>query len=214
MHIFVDSNSVKEILHWKNMGVVDGVLIHNYLQHHTYPNYIDFIQELGNHFITNIHINIHQPETEAILSQARKVHAMNPSTVIQVPLTPEGIKACQILSSEEIQVNVTLCFTLSQAVVAHKAKAHYITTCITSLTKAHENVEALILDMLKFCAQNSLSLIVGGIRSVNDVELLISLGVQMMTIPPHILQEMFWSDLTDQNLEIILNQQAITQRAS
>lgn len=205
MQIFIDSHNAKDIIHWKKIGVVDGVLPHNLTQNYVPQDYQKLLSDPELESWGVFHLEVFAADVEEICSQADILFRHYPRAVIQIPMTPEGMEATRILSAQGVTVNVTLCFTLSQLVFAHKMGARFVTTCISCLHKEYDNVEIIVMDLLKLAARLNLQLIVAGVRSIADVELLASLGVERLALPPHILQEMYWSPLTDNNLAMILD---------
>lgn len=205
MQIFIDTNNIKDILHWKKVGIIDGVLPHNLTQSYVPQDFAQLFDHTDLRDWGVFHLEVFADEDEKICDKAEQLHAQYPGAVVQIPLTPEGMAATRKLSQRGIVVNVTLCFTLSQLILAHKMGAQFVTTCISCLHKEYENVEIIILDMLKLSTRLNLGLIVAGVRTIADVELLASLGLERLSLPPHILQEMYWSQITDTNLAMILD---------
>jgi transaldolase len=148
-----------------------------------------------------------------MLSEGRRLAELAPNITIKVPLTPEGLKACRVLTDEGIPVNVTLCFSPAQALLAAKAGAAFVSPFVGRLDDIAEDGLGLISDILEiFDAYPYLTteVLVASVRHPIHVVEAAKMGAHVATVPPAVLRAMFKHPLTDRGLEAFLEDWAKT----
>ena len=139
--------------------------------------------------------------------EGQKLSAIADNIAVKVPLTTEGLMACRALTSEGIMVNVTLCFSAAQAILAAKAKATFVSPFVGRLDDISQNGLSLISDISLIYAKYpelSTQILVASARSPLHVIESAKLGAHIATIPPKILRQMFNHPLTDNGLKAFL----------
>ena len=161
-------------------------------------------------------------ETQAMLAEARRLAQVADNVVIKVPLTPDGLKACRTLTDEGTQVNVTLCFSAAQAILAAKAGARYVSPFIGRLDDIGADGLALIGEIVQIYnayPDFTTEVLVASVRNSAHVVEAAKMGAHVATIPPAVLHAMFKHPLTDKGLDAFLadwaktGQSILTQRA-
>lgn len=202
MQILIDTVNFKEIHDWNMMGLIDGYLSHSLVNgHHDVPNE-RLIEEIAAHIKGPIHVEVRGQDVDSIVKHGLDIYQRSSCVVVQTPMTPDGLLACKKLHAQGVPVNITLCFSVAQVILAQKAQSRYVTTCITCLQKYQTDYESTIFHMSTYCRGTDTTFIVAGVRTIADVEFLAQMNVPCVALPPHILREMFWHNLTDQNLEL------------
>jgi transaldolase len=146
-------------------------------------------------------------ETSAMLAEARTLARVADNIVIKVPLTPDGLKACRGLTDEGIKVNVTLCFSAAQAILAAKAGARYVSPFIGRLDDIGADGVALIAEIVEIYEAYpdfTTEVLVASVRNMAHVVEAAKMGAHVATIPPAVLRAMFKHPLTDNGLEAFL----------
>ena len=149
----------------------------------------------------------------SMLSEGRRLSEVAPNIIVKVPLTPEGLKACRVLTDEGIRVNVTLCFSPAQALLAAKAGAAFVSPFVGRLDDIAEDGLGLISDILEiFDAYPYLTteVLVASVRHPIHVVEAAKMGAHVATVPPAVLRAMFKHPLTDRGLEAFLDDWAKT----
>src|SRR5689334_18647330 len=134
MKFFIDTANLDEIREANEMGLIDGVTTNpSLVAKEAGVDFREHMAKICEMVPGDVSIEVTALDTEGMLSQGRDYAKIAPNAVIKVPLTMDGLKACRTLRSENIKVNVTLCFSASQALLAAKAGATYISPFIGRL---------------------------------------------------------------------------------
>lgn len=138
--------------------------------------------------------------------EARQLAQIADNIVVKIPCIAEGLKAVRILSAEGIKTNVTLVFSLSQAILAANAGASYVSPFIGRLDDIGEDGVQLVANMVKIFKQYGLKteIIAASIRNLDHVNQVMLAGAQIATIPTNVLEQMLLHPLTDKGLEKFL----------
>jgi transaldolase len=142
-----------------------------------------------------------------MLAEGRKLARIAPNVAVKVPLTPNGLKACKALSGEGTMVNVTLCFSAAQAILAAKAGASFVSPFVGRLDDVGAPGMALISEIVEIYRQYpafKTEVLVASVRSPLHVIEAAKLGAHVATIPPTVLRQMFAHPLTDKGLQAFL----------
>lgn len=206
MKIFIDSGNIEDIRDAAAMGVVDGVT--------TNPSLIAKSGRTLNEVITDILDVVDGPisaevlatDYEGIVREGRELAKMHENIVVKVPLIAEGIKAVKTFSSEGIKTNVTLCFSPSQALLAAKAGATYISPFVGRLDDISHDGMDLIAQIVQIY-QNfdyQTEVLVASIRHPQHFVQAALLGADVATVPPKVVHQLLKHPLTDIGLEKFL----------
>ena len=214
MEFFIDTANVNEIAELVETGLVDGVTTNPSLMAKTGCSYQATLEEICNLVDGPVSAEVTATETEAMLQEGLHLSKISENIVVKVPLTWNGLRACRMLREEGIRVNVTLCFSASQALLAAKAGATYISPFVGRLDDLGQNGMELIRIISEIYGQHSYSLhtkiLVASVRSPLHVVEAARLGAQVVTVPAKVLKQMAQHPLTDKGLEAFLKDWAKT----
>ena len=204
MKLFLDTASVKEITERLDTGIISGVTTNPTLikKSGREPDdvYADLIKDIG---ITDLSIEVNGKDSEALIMNGIKYGKLwiNEAT-IKLPCTVEGIKACKTLSYMGLRVNMTLVFSVSQAILCSLAGAAYVSPFVGRLDDNGHDGIGLISDIAKvFCHNRSeTKILAASIRDAATVGRAFSAGAHICTVPPKVFDDMFKHVLTDKGL--------------
>ena len=214
MEFFIDTADVNEIAELVETGLVDGVTTNPSLMAKTGHSYQDTLAAICDLVDGPVSAEVTALQPEAMLQEGRHLSKISENIVVKVPLTWNGLRACKMLRDEAIQVNVTLCFSASQALLAAKAGATYISPFVGRLDDLGQNGMELIRVISEIYGQYKHSLqtkiLVASVRSPLHVVEAARLGAQVVTVPAKVLKQMAQHPLTDKGLEAFLKDWAKT----
>ncbi|WP_018631694.1 fructose-6-phosphate aldolase [Neomegalonema perideroedes] len=202
MKFFIDTAEIAEIRDLAATGMVDGVTTNPSLIAKSGRKFLDVIAEIA--ALTEGHVSAEVAATdfETMLKEGKKLAAIASNVAVKVPLTWDGLKTCRVLSDAGTPVNVTLCFSSAQALLAAKAGATYISPFIGRLDDIGlEGMELIadireIYDNYRFKTQ----ILAASIRNVNHVQQAAKIGADVATIPPNVVKLLANHPLTDKGL--------------
>ena len=206
MKFFVDSADVKEIRELAELGLVDGVTTNPSLIVKSGGNIIDVTREICSIVPGPVSAEVVATDYEGMMREAAILGAIADNICIKVPMTFDGMKACRALSDQGKKVNVTLCFSANQALIAAKAGAAFISPFIGRLDDIGlEGMELIseirqIYDNYHFTTE----VLAASIRTVNHVKQAALIGADVITAPPATLKALIKHPLTDKGLEAFL----------
>lgn len=206
MNIFLDTADVSFIKSAYDTGLLDGVTTNPSLILKSGRQLLEVIKEIGTEFpnLTSISAEVVADTAEEMLTQARQYYTIAPAVTIKVPCTVEGLKACKFLTDNGIQVNVTLVFSVAQAILASKAGATFISPFIGRwMDNSVDGIE-LIRNIRKVfdASGTSTEILAASIRDVRQVEQAAIYGADVVTIPPVVFWAMYKNIMTDKGLEL------------
>lgn len=207
MKLFIDTANIEEIKEASTWGVIEGVTTNPSLIAKEGRKLVEVISEIVTLIDGPISAEVEEGNCNDMVEEAKKYAALNKNIVIKIPMTEEGIKAVSLLSKVGIKTNVTLVFTVSQALIAAKAGATYVSPFMGRLDDYLEDEEAgfqliyAIKDAFKLYEIKTM-IIAASIRHTTHVEQAIVAGSDIATIPFKILKEMFNHPLTTKGLKI------------
>jgi transaldolase len=149
MEIFLDSSDIKEIRGLNKANLVDGITTNPSLLASANTNFKILLKEICSEIKGPVSAEVTAPDVHSMLKEADVLKKIAKNIVIKVPLTWNGLQVCSILSAKKIKVNVTLCFSTSQALLAAKAGATYVSPFIGRLEDIGDNGIQLIADIKK-----------------------------------------------------------------
>jgi transaldolase len=206
MKIFLDTADVSMISPAYETGLLDGVTTNPTLILRSGRQLHEVIDEISNIFpdLQSISAEVVADTAEEMLSQAQQFYTIAPAVTIKVPCTVEGLKACKFLTDKGIQVNVTLVFSVSQAILASKAGATFISPFVGRwMDNSVDGIE-LIKNIRKAFdySGTSTQILAASLRDVRQVEQSALCGADVVTIPPVVFWSMYKNIMTDKGLEL------------
>ncbi len=202
MKIFLDTADVAEIREFAGSGLVDGVTTNPSLAAKTGKDYVESLKEICAIVPGPISAEVLATDYDGMMEQAKIFLTIAPNIAIKVPLTWDGLKACKALSGAGATVNVTLCFSAVQAMMAAKAGAAFISPFIGRLDDIGEDGMTLIRDIRAVYDNYGFEteILAASIRNVNHVLHSALSGADIATIPTSVFKELLDHALTDKGL--------------
>ena len=201
MKFFVDTANIDEISELSEMGVVDGVTTNPSLIYKSGRGFKEVIKEIARIVSGPISAEVTSLDKNEMIDQGIELSKIANNIVIKVPLTEHGLIACKNLSKKSIKVNVTLCFSSSQALIAAKMGATYISPFIGRLDDISNEglnlIEEIITIYNNYSDRLITEVLVASIRSPLQVAQVAQMGADVATIPPKIIKQMIKHPLTD-----------------
>ncbi|MDP6687860.1 MAG: fructose-6-phosphate aldolase [Alphaproteobacteria bacterium] len=207
MKFFVDTADVAEIRDLAATGLLDGVTTNPSLVAKTGRDFFEVVAEICELVDGPVSAEVTATEAEAMVAEGRTLAKIADNVAVKVPLTWDGLKACKALSGDGTQVNVTLCFSANQALLAAKAGATFISPFVGRLDDIGHDGMQLIAEILEIYANYEsirTEVLVASIRSPMHVLHAARLGADVCTIPPNVIQQLAKHSLTDKGLEAFL----------
>ena len=208
MQIFLDSADLNEIRRAAEAGLIDGIT--------TNPSLM--AQALGDgdpkeHFVAicelvdgPISAEVVATDAAGMLEEGRKLAALHPNIVVKVPLTEDGLRACKGLRADGIPVNVTLCFSAAQALLAAKAGASYISPFVGRLDDVGHDGMEVVAEIREIYDEYGIEteILAASLRHPRHVHQAMLIGADCATIPPKVLYQLLNHPLTDSGLQAFL----------
>ncbi len=207
MKFFIDTADVEEIRKLAKTGMVDGVTTNPTLIAKSGRKIMDVIAEICDVVPGPISAEVTATETEGMLKEGRKLAAIAKNVAVKLPLTVDGLTACKTLRDEGTMVNVTLCFSAAQALLAAKAGATFISPFVGRLDDIGQDGMELISDICQIYSQYpelETEVLVASVRHPVHVVQAAKMGAHVATLPPAILRQMYNHPLTDKGLAAFL----------
>jgi transaldolase len=207
MKIFLDSANLKEIREAMSWGAIDGVTTNPTLVAKEGREFFPLLKEICETVGGPVSMETTTRDGAGMVEEGRIFAQLNPHIVVKCPLTKEGLKATRQLTSEGIRVNVTLCFSATQALLAAKAGATYVSPFVGRLDDISHDGMGLIRDIRAIFAHYPFAtqVLVASIRHPLHVLEAARLGADVATMPFAILESLIKHPLTDSGLERFLN---------
>ena len=206
MKFFADTAEIDEIRELAATGLLDGVTTNPSLVHKSGRNFLEVVKEIAAVVKGPVSAEVVALDADEMLREAEILRKIADNITIKVPLTPEGLKACRALTGDGTMVNVTLCFSAAQALLAAKAGA----TFISPFVGRHDDVSfdgmALIAD-IRLIYDNydfPTEILVASVRHPMHVVEAAKIGADVMTAPPKIIWQLFKHPLTDAGIASFL----------
>jgi transaldolase len=200
---FVDTADVQEIRDLAATGLVDGVTTNPTLIAKSGRRILDVIAEICDIVPGPISAEVAATDYETMLAEGRKLAALRPNVAVKVPLTMAGLRTCKALADDGIKVNVTLCFSANQAILAAKAGASFVSPFVGRLDDVGQDGMELIGDIVSIFDNYPLfrtEVLAASIRHPMHVTEAARLGAHVVTMPPAVLRQMVQHPLTDKGL--------------
>jgi len=206
MKFFVDTADTAEIKSLAASGLLDGVTTNPSLVAKTDKKFTDTIAEICAIVPGPVSAEVAATDYDGMLREAYVLREIARNVTIKVPLTPDGLRACKRLRSEGTMVNVTLCFSAAQALLAAKADASFISPFVGRLDDVGQSGMALIADIMQIynAYHFKTEVLVASVRGPIHVIEAAKLGAHVATLPPPVLRSLFNHPLTDKGLAAFL----------
>ncbi|OLB02109.1 MAG: fructose-6-phosphate aldolase [Nitrospirae bacterium] len=206
MKLFLDTANVKEIQEAASLGLLDGVTTNPSLASKEGRSFRDLLLEICQLVDGPISAEVVSVEAEAMVKEGRELAKIHKNIVVKCPLIPEGLKATKKLTSEGIRVNVTLCFSPTQALLAAKAGAWCVSPFIGRLDDVSSDGMELIRQILTIYRnyQYKTLVLVASVRHPQHVVEAALAGGDICTMPYAVYQQLFKHPLTDVGLKKFL----------
>ncbi|MEO1226170.1 MAG: fructose-6-phosphate aldolase [Pseudomonadota bacterium] len=207
MKFFIDTADLAEIVDLASTGLLDGVTTNPSLVAKSGKSFLDLIAEICEVVSGPVSAEVTATDHATMLAEGRHLAKIAPNIAVKVPLTVDGLKTCKALSDEGTMVNVTLCFSASQALLAAKAGATFISPFVGRLDDISFDGMALIADIVEIYSRYpalTTEVLVASIRGPRQVADAAKLGAHVATMPPSVIRQLFKHPLTDKGLEAFL----------
>lgn len=202
MRIFMDTANVEEIARFVDWGVVYGVTTNPSLIAKSGRTQAEVIPEIAALVSGPVSAEVISTDCAGMVEEARKLSKIAANVVVKIPCIAEGLKAVKILNAEGIKTNVTLVFSMSQALLAARAGATYVSPFIGRLDDIGEDGVQLVANIVQAFKLYGIEteVIAASIRNLEHVEKVMLTGCQIATIPTKVLAQMIEHKLTDKGL--------------
>jgi transaldolase len=206
MKIFLDSASLQEIKEAVSWGAIDGVTTNPTLVAKERREFFPLLKEICEAVNGPVSMETISRDAAGMVDEGRIFAKLHPNIVVKCPLTKEGLKATRQLSAEQIRVNVTLCFSASQALLAAKAGAHFVSPFVGRLDDISSDGMGLIRDIKTIYSNYPFStqVLVASVRHPLHVVEAAKMGADIATMPFAVLEALVRHPLTDAGLERFL----------
>ena len=202
MQLFLDGSDIEKIRKFSKLGLIDGVTTNPSIILNSGKNMIEVISELAEIVSGSVSAEVSALESEKMIEEGIKLSEIAKNVTVKLPITWDGLGACNALSKKGISVNMTLCFSVSQALLAAKAGAEYVSPFIGRLDDLNLKGVELISD-IKLVYSNykfPTKILAASIRTINHVKECARHGADVATIPINIFEGLVKHPLTDSGL--------------
>ena len=207
MKFFVDSANIEEIAELKNLGLADGVTTNPSLILKAGRNFQSIAKDICELIEGPVSLEVSSVSIDQMRAEAEKLRVISENVVVKLPMTWNGLKVCRDLANSGIKVNMTLCFTANQAILAAKAGAEFVSPFVGRLDDTKIDGVGLIKEIRTIYDNYSFrtKILAASIRSLEHIKNCAIAGAEAVTAPPAILRELVSHPLTDKGLEIFLS---------
>ena len=212
MKFFVDTADVAAIAELNDLGMVDGVTTNPSLILKSGRDILEVTREICGIVSGPVSAEVVALKAEDMIAEGRKLAEIAPNITVKVPLTWDGLKTCKVLSDEGRMVNVTLCFSANQALLAAKAGATFISPFVGRLDDINMDGMDLIADIRQIYDNFGFDtqILAASVRTVNHVTQCALIGADVITAPPSVIKALVSHPLTDKGLEQFMKDWAAT----
>jgi transaldolase len=207
MKFFVDTADIDEIRALAETGMLDGVTTNPSLIAKTGGRMLDVIAEICRIVPGPVSAEVAATDYAGMLAEGRRLARIASNVAVKVPLTVDGLRACRELTGEGTPVNVTLCFTPQQAILAAKAGASFVSPFVGRLDDLAHDGMGLIADICAIYRQYdafTTEVLVASIRHPLHLVDAAKLGAHVATLPPQVIRQLYQHPLTDKGLDAFL----------
>jgi len=206
MKFFVDTADTDEIRKLAETGLVDGATTNPSLVMQSGGNFFDTVREICAMVDGPVSAEVTATDYDSMVEEGRKLAKLANNVAVKVPLTEDGVRACKTLSDDGLVVNVTLCFSPAQAILAAKAGAAFVSPFVGRLDDIGHDGMGLIAEIVEIYENYDYQteVLVASVRHVQHVVESARIGAGVVTAPPKVLWQMFKHPLTDKGLAAFL----------
>ena len=207
MKFFVDTADVAEIKELAATGLLDGVTTNPSLVSKAKRDFKEIVAEICEIVPGPVSAEVAATDLDDMLREARALAKIAKNVAVKVPLTWDGLKACRTLTAEGTMVNVTLCFSANQALLAAKAGATFVSPFVGRLDDAGQDGMELVREIRAIYdnfAELETQILAASIRHVTHVRQAAMIGADVATVPPAVLRALVHHPLTDKGLDLFL----------
>jgi len=206
MKFFVDTADTAEIRSLAASGLLDGVTTNPSLVAKTGKKFVDVLADICATVPGPVSAEVAALDYDGMMAEARVLRGVAKNVAVKVPLTPDGLRACRALTDDGAMVNVTLCFSAAQALLAAKAGATFVSPFVGRLDDIGQNGMELIADIMAIFRNYPFKteVLVASVRHPIHVIEAAKLGAHIVTLPPAVLRSLFNHALTDKGLAAFL----------
>ena len=203
MEFFLDTADLNELRTGIGWGMVDGATTNPSLVAKQGKRYLDAVKEVAELVPGPVSGEVLATDYDGMLAQAAKLVALAKNVVIKVPLTPDGLRACRTLRGQGTAVNVTLCFSAAQALLAAKAGASYISPFVGRLDDVGQDGMLLIDEVVTIYRAYGFQtkVLVASVRHPIHIVQAAKIGAEVATMPFKVLEQLYKHPLTDSGLD-------------
>ena len=207
MKLFLDTADINEITDLNKTGMVDGITTNPSLIAKSGRNIIQTIEEICGIVSGPVSAEVTATDYDGMMHEGARLAEIASNVTVKLPLTEDGLRACASLSEDNIMVNVTLCFSAAQALLAAKAGASFISPFVGRLDDVGADGMNLISEIAEIYTNfdYSTEILVASVRGVQHVVDAALIGADVATIPPKIMSQMYKHPLTDKGLADFLS---------
>jgi transaldolase len=215
MKLFVDTGHVKDIEALAATGILDGVTTNPSLMAKESGNPRDILKQICRIVQGPVSAEVVATDAAGMIREGRELASIDEHIVIKVPFTKDGVKACKALAGEGQRVNVTLIFSPTQAWLAAKAGAAYVSPFVGRLDDVGTNGMTLIREIVEIFdnGEYTTEVLAASIRHPIHIVEAARLGADVVTVPPAVIEQCFKHPLTDLGLERFLKDWEAAQAA-
>lgn len=206
MKFFVDTADIAEIKDLAATGLLDGVTTNPTLIAKSGRDFMQVIAEICELVDGPVSAEVVATDAEGMIAQGNKLKAIAPNVAIKVPLTFDGLKACKHFTDNGTMVNVTLCFSANQALLAAKAGASFVSPFVGRLDDMGQDGLDLIADICQIYANYDFDteVLVASVRHPIHILESAKMGAHVATLPPAVLRQLVKHPLTDKGLDAFM----------
>jgi transaldolase len=206
MKFFADTADVAELRELKDLGLLDGVTTNPSLIAKSGRKFTEVIAEICSFVEGPVSAEVAALDFDGMMKEANVLRKIAKNVTVKVPLTLEGLKACRVLSGEGTMVNVTLCFSANQALLAAKAGATFISPFVGRLDDIHQDGMELIAEIRQIYDNYDYdtNILVASVRTANHIKEAALIGADYATAPAAVLKSLVKHPLTDKGIEQFL----------
>jgi transaldolase len=206
MKFFADTADVAELRELKDLGLLDGVTTNPSLIAKSGRKFTEVIAEICSFVEGPVSAEVAALDFDGMMKEANVLRKIAKNVTVKVPLTLEGLKVCRVLSGEDTMVNVTLCFSANQALLAAKAGATFISPFVGRLDDIHQDGMELIAEIRQIYDNYdyNTNILVASVRTANHIKEAALIGADYATAPAAVLKSLVKHPLTDKGIEQFL----------
>lgn len=207
MKIFLDTANLEAIRKYNDMGLVDGITTNPTLLAREGGDPQSAMAAITELIDGDVSLEVIATDYNGMIEEGHRLRKYGDNVVVKCPMTPDGLKACKTLSAEKIPVNVTLVFSSSQAILAAKSGARYISPFIGRLDDVSQDGMLLVEEIIEMLSNYDYEaeVLVASIRHPMHVVDAAKLGADVVTLPPDVLGKMLKHPLTDKGIQSFLD---------